>query len=676
MLDDGAQDRLPLSLSLFIDEESGYTSVAVAVSLLVSFSLVFSLAAAGWALSRSADIQAVADAAALSASQATGAYSACVQVLDAAAQTLGTAGMLMVAAGMVASAVPGGQVTGAASADAGMKLLETRGHLVETASAGLSRLEEILPLLIIRRGMATIAAESTERISYEGIVVPYPVLGRSDFSGMDQKVDGEGLDEATDALADASKKAEEAQKEAESSKEEAWRADCAEDPYCLKERAAKLADLPDALNPSYPSPASWTFGAPLARARSYYAARLAEEAPQDAGVENEARSAIRSAYYRFAEEQMNAGHYEERPDGTVDMDLPALPHTADETRESALFTERVWPTSDGAGGMTIHAFAGCPAAEDGSGTASLADLEAGRVRRCEVCGLDTKAVGLVASATTNTKSGFEHWWRIIEEASKRYQKARAAMEDADAETHEAAGKAQGRFDEALEVLKSADVTFCPPGAWGTIALVSRPAETALPEMLSGSFLASRTLSPGAAISAAVLAPVETEDESVLLDSVHAWEQELGEPDSAVAGIVSVWNSILSGYGKGWKSVESVSEEIFDGIGGVFGGGAAAWLRDKLRASVSAVGLEPADLRPRRPVLTTTKHVLVQAGLETEGERERLLSLLDEDASAPERLASALGIASDLTGEDSLEVAELLVPGGTAVPLKVGLGSAA
>jgi hypothetical protein len=69
--------------------------------------------------------------------------------------------------------------------------------------------------------MATIAAESTERISYEGIVVPYPVLGRSDFSGMDKKVDEEGLGEATDALADASKKAEEAQKEAESSKEEA-----------------------------------------------------------------------------------------------------------------------------------------------------------------------------------------------------------------------------------------------------------------------------------------------------------------------------------------------------------------------------------------------------------------------------------------------------------------------
>jgi hypothetical protein len=109
-------------------------------------------------------------------------------------------------------------------------------------------------------------------------------------------------------------------------------------------------------------------------------------------------------------------------------------------------------------------------------------------------------------------------------------------------------------------------------------------------------------------------------------------------------------AFLSGYGKGWKSVESVSEEIFDGIGGSLRRGALqAWLRDKLRASVSAVGLEPADLRPRRPVLTTTKHVLVQAGLETEGERERLLSLLDEDASAPERLASALGIASDLTG---------------------------
>lgn len=287
-------------------------------------------------------------------------------------------------------------------------------------------------------------------------------------------------------------------------------------------------------------------------------------------------------------------------------------------RASALFTERIWSTSDGTGGMTIHAFAGCPAAKDGSGTASLADLEAGRVRRCEVCGLDTKAVGLVASATTNTKSGFEHWWRIIEEASKRYQKARAAMEDADAETHEAAGKAQGRFDEALEVLKSADVTFCPSGAWGTIALASRPAETALPEMLSGSFLAPRTLSPGAAISAAVLAPVETEDESVLMDSVHAWEQELGEPDSAVAGIVSVWNSILSGYGKGWKSVESVSDEIFDGIGGVFGGSAAAWLRDKLRASVSAAGFEPADLRPRRPCSRPRSMCLFRRGSRQKG----------------------------------------------------------
>ncbi|MGN0070890.1 MAG: hypothetical protein ACI361_03495 [Atopobiaceae bacterium] len=672
----GGEELLPLSL--FIDEEDGYTSVAVAVALLVSFALVFSLAAAGWALARSADIQGVADAAALSASQAVGAYSSCVQVLDAAARTLGTAGMLMVAAGMVAAAVPGGQAAGAASADTGMKLLQTRRHLVQTASQGLSRLEKILPLLIIRRGMATIAAQSTERISYQGIIVPYPVAGTSDFSGMDQEVDEEGLDEATSALSDASKKAQEAQKEAEGSKEEAWRADCAEEPYCLRERAAKLAGLPDALNPYYPSPASWSFGAPLMRARAYYAARLAQEQPTGTGVEEETRSAIRSAYYRYAEERMKTGHYEENPDGTVDMDLPALPHTADETRDSTLFTESIWPTSEDADGTTLHAYAGCPARNGGgAGTASLADLEAGRVRRCPVCGLDTKAVGQVASATTNTKSGFEHWWRIIEEASKRYQKARAAMEDADSETHEAAGKAKGRFDEALEVLKSADASFCPPGAWGTVALVSRPQETAIPESLTSDFLASASLSAGAAISAAVLAPVETGDASVLMDSVHAWEQELGEPDSAVAGIVSVWNSVLAGYGEGWQGVEDVADTIFDGIGGVFGGSAAAWLRDRLREGLGAAGLEPADLRPRRPVLTSTKHVLVQAGLETEGERERLLGLLDEDASAPERLASALGIVSDaLPDGGKLEVAELLVPGGTALPLSIGLGSAA
>lgn len=676
MDEEKADGKRCLSLSLFISEEDGYTSVAVAVALLVSFALVFSLAAAGWALSRSADIQAAADAAALSASQTVGAYSTCVQVIDAAAQTLGTAGMLMVASGMVAAAVPGGQAAGAAAADAGMKLLETRRHLVQTASQGLVRLEKVLPLLIMRRGMATIEAQSTERISYKGIVVPYPLTGSSDFSGMDKEIDEEGLGEATQSLSDASQKAEAAEKEAEGAKEEAWRADCAEEPYCLRERAEKLASLPAALNPDYPSPASWTFGAPLMRARSYYAARLAHEEPESSGAEEETRSAIRSVYYRFAEEQMDRGHYKERPDGTVDMDLPALPHTADETRASELFSESIWPVSSDAESMTIHAYAGCPACTVAAGTASLADLEAGRVRRCDVCGLDTKAVGQVASATTNTKSGFEHWWRIIEEASKRYQKARAQMEEADAETHEAAGRAKGRFDEALEVLKSADAAFCPPGAWGTVALVERPEKTAMPDVLTSGFLSPASLPSGVAISAAVLAPVETEDASVLMDSVHAWEQELGEPDSVVAGIVSAWNSVLSGYGKGWQGVEDAADTLFDGIGGVFGGSAAAWLRDRLREGIGAAALTPADLRPRRPVLTSTKHVLVQAGLETEGERERLLGLLD-DASAPERLASALGIVSESLPEDSaFTVAELLVPGSTALPLRVGLGGIA
>ena len=52
-------------LSTFVDDEGGYTSVAFACALLVSLSLVFATATAGWVLSRSADVQEVADACAL-----------------------------------------------------------------------------------------------------------------------------------------------------------------------------------------------------------------------------------------------------------------------------------------------------------------------------------------------------------------------------------------------------------------------------------------------------------------------------------------------------------------------------------------------------------------------------------------------------------------------------------
>ena len=54
-------------LSLFLSDEGGYTTVAFAVAMLVSLTLVFSAATAEWATTREADVQSVADACALAA---------------------------------------------------------------------------------------------------------------------------------------------------------------------------------------------------------------------------------------------------------------------------------------------------------------------------------------------------------------------------------------------------------------------------------------------------------------------------------------------------------------------------------------------------------------------------------------------------------------------------------
>ena len=105
----GSERRLAApALSVFRDNEDGFTTVAVALALLLSLTLVFSSAAAGWVASRSSEVQRVADAAAMAGDNAVAAFSTVVQVIDACVLSLGMAGIVTYGAGIVASCVPGG----------------------------------------------------------------------------------------------------------------------------------------------------------------------------------------------------------------------------------------------------------------------------------------------------------------------------------------------------------------------------------------------------------------------------------------------------------------------------------------------------------------------------------------------------------------------------------------
>lgn len=664
----------PCAMGAFLDDEGGFTTVAVAVSLLLSLTLVFSAASAGWVASRSSEVQRVADAAALAGQNAVASFSTIVQVLDACVLSMGLTGIVTYGAGLVVSCVPGLGAAGAELCSAGGRILEARRGFARSAASGVERLEATLPLLVVANSASCVTANSAGGVSYAGCALPVPATSGSDFSALAADVDDEDLSELSEEVREASDEARRARERADEALERGWAADCGTTPYCLRERAASLAGLTGPENPDYPSPAGWTFGAPLARARAYYAARLAAERPAGGGAEELTDSACRRAFYAYALSEVRAGSYVELPDGSVSMNLPTLPKNAEETRETSLYTASGWPCTDEGDGRTLHCSTGCPGATGApSGTASLAELEGGAVRECEVCRMSITELGRVASASTSISNGFEHHWRAVVEAAEDYEEATAELADAEARMRELAGQGAESFSAALDQLSLERPTLRPPGAWGCVAVVTRAEGETAPAELTSSFVSGFELPAGAAASAAVLAPDEsTAENNVLasfLDSLGTGDSALG---GAADGVLELWGELLVGYGSAHGDVSDAASEFLDGLDGVLGGSVGSWLRGRLKAIMADAGLEPVDLRLRKPVLTNTQDVLDKGGFEQAAVVRELVASLSGSASVYDFATSAgLRLVDEVGGE--LTIAELPLPGtGVSIPLTVNL----
>lgn len=674
----GSGRRPACALSAFRDDEGGFTTVAVAVALMLSLTLVFAAASAGWVASRSSEVQRVADASALAGANAVAAFSTVAQVLDACVLSLGVTGMVVYGAGLVASCVPGLTAVGAQLCATGGQILEARRGFARSAASGLERLEAALPTLVVANSASCVAANGEDGLSYVGCALPVPLESGSDFSALLADADDAPLDGLSERMRDASLDAQEARERADEALERGWMADCGSRPHSLHERAGALAGLPSSANPHYPSCETWGFGVPLVRARAYYAARLANERVVGSTPEELTDAACRRAFYEYALGRVRSGSWAEHPDGTVEADLPLLPRNADETRATELYARVAWPCTDEGGSRTLHSSLDCPGATGGpSGSASLAQLDAGAVSRCPQCQMDVGDLGRVASASTSIENGFEHHWRIIVEASEDYEAARDDLAAAEARTRELAEEGELEFERALEQLTTGRPTLRPPGAWGCVAVVARPEGTVVPTELTASFLSSAELPAGAAVSAATLAPDESTAENNVLasffDSLSASDSVLG---GALDGVMELWGSLLVGYGSAHGRVAEVGEGFLDRLDGVMGGSVGAWLRDQLGGVMRDLGLEPVDMRLRKPVLTNSRDVLERGGIEQASAVRDLLSRLPDSASVAD-LARAVGVTPPAAlGEGGLTVAELPIPGtGVSIPLSVDLTGA-
>jgi hypothetical protein len=675
---DGRHARL--GLSLFVRDDGGYTTIAVATALLVSITLTFSIATAEWTLARSADVQTVADAAAMAGANSVAAFATIAQVLDACVLSMGIVGVLVFGVGLVVACIPGARALGAKVGDAGKKILDSRKRFAKSAGEGLRKLEKTLPAVIVANSGSVIMANSQSGISYLGCAIPFPQESKSDYSSLEQSVEADEMEETAEKLRDATDRMEAAKKRADAARERGWRADCVDDPMCLRSRAATLAGLGGVSNPHYSAAELWNFGVPLRRSRAYYARRIARERPDSSGIEEVTDSCSRRAFYEFALGEVNSGWYREAPDETVDLELPELPKNTAEARGTSLYTDISWPCTSEETGVVLHSTLSCPGALGPYvGMASLADVDSGGVGLCAECRMSMGDVGRVAAISTRADNGYEYYWQIVVEASRDYEVARNEQAAAKKEMSELADKGASAFERALEQLAVARPRLCPPGAWGCVAVVGRQSGSATPSELSNSFLAGSDLPAGAAISAAALAPDDATDGNDVLS--HLFDGITGERGFSVGGllggITGAWGRALVSYGSAYDSVSGAAKDLLGKIDGVFGGTVGSKLSKKIGGIVDKAGFKPADMRMRKPVLVNTQEVFGKAGLSGTAKARSMVQSLPDHGTSLE-VARAMGLwAYDQVKDRKFTIAELAIPGtDVTIPLTIDLATLA
>lgn len=674
-------------IDLFI-EDGAYTTLSSAVVILVVLTLLFSSTAAIWSMSRAGDTQVAADSGALAGANVVASYHTAATVVDASILSLGLAGFATIGTGLVAILIPGAELAAGDMVDTGIEIIKTRNKFAKSASKGLQKIETALPYLVAARATQAVSAQDTEGATYTGTALAVPRTSESDFVAL------EGSEISTDVIKDTSKDleraADELQKASEETakaKERAWLADCGgSDPAsvgscsCMWERARSLAKLSDIENPHYASSVTWEPQVALDRAKAYYRLRLANEAPQGSSVETKAESAARKAFYTYASAEVNRAYITEDGDRTTSY-IPLLPRNTDEVRATELYTDAAWPTSTNDGKTSLHYGTSCPNYKKGTpgGLASVAAYDG--QDKCNRCHFGVSSLGAVAAPSTSIENGFEYHFDRFKDALKKYVECRNKELELMRQTEDEADRAGNAFDEAIKALSGERPRIAPPGRNGVVALAVSGAISS-PDELNSSFNTTVRLGDRGAISAAVLAPDDaTAQNNVLSRFFSTLEERSGGVVGVLDGVMDVWGRLLVGYGDIQGSADELMDEMIDDLGG--GSGAlssiASWLGDTVSASVAALGLEPCDLRLRKPVLTDTANVIKSPGSDITGlsNAQDKLRSIPLGVTDPKALCEALEYQVERTISGTVfTLAEIPLPGGGSIPLTVDVATLA
>ena len=672
-------------VDLFI-EDGAYTTLSSAVVILVVLTLLFSSTAAIWSMSRAGDTQVAADSGALAGANVVSSYHTAATVVDASILSLGLAGFATIGTGLVAILIPGAEPVAGNMVDTGIEIIKTRNKFAKSASEGLQKIETALPYLVAARATQAVSAQDTDSVTYTGTALAVPRTSESDFVAL------KGSEISTDAIKDTSEDLEyaaeelrKASEETAKAKERAWLADCGGSDKgsvgsrsCMWERAKSLTDLSGVQNPHYASSVTWEPQVALDRARAYYRSRLANEAPQGSSVEMRAESAARKAFYTYASTEVNRAYITEDGD-KVSSYIPLLPRNSDEVRATELYTDASWPASINDGKTHLHYGTSCPNYKKGTpnGFASVADYDG--QDKCSKCHFGVSSLGAVAAPSTSIENGFEYHFDKFKDALEDYVECRNKELELMRQTEDEADRASNAFDQAIKALSGERPRIAPPGRNGVVAFAVS-GDFSSPDELNSSFNTAVKLGSRGAISAAVLAPDNaTAQNNVLSRFFSTLEERSGGVAGVLDGVMDIWGRLLVGYGDIQGSADELMGEMINDLGGGSGalGSIASWLGDTVSSSVAALGLEPCDLRLRKPVLTDTANVIKSPGSDIAGlsKAQDKLRSIPLGVTDPKALCEALEYQVERTISGTVfTLAEIPLPGGGSIPLTVDVAT--
>ena len=619
----------------FFHDEYGLTSTGVVLALLITLALLMSSAQVYKVNTLSAEVQNVADAAALAAENQVAEYMIIVKFCDAALLSMSLCALVTTGLGIAALCTPFTAPLGEKLISASKKVLDARKKFFEQSTKSLKVLQNMLPFFAAASAVHVCIANNTNHVGADYIGIALLAPGKGTINVPDTSELGQELvrdvDYKAEQIKEKGKAAEEAAQKSNEAKQRAFMHDCGNaENYCMYERSRQLAHLEGGDNPFFSSIDTWTFEIALNRAKKYYEKRLAIEEPLDNTSLEISKSQLRKDFYEYASRIVSEEGFVHEDLDSFEAKFPLLPKNTDEMRNTSLYEIKRYPVTllkeQEEEKLIVHSWEGCPGIGDGIvGHESIKYMEESNLQECPYCEFSATSFGKVAAATSSIETGFEYHYRIVAEEAERYQKERNSADDPKREVKEIVGNIFNQIKEGIKIIANQRIYAQPPGSYGSIAFVINKGHLSSRDLIPSPFISKDvSLKSRAAISGSTLVAESSEEGKDVINSLLDTLRRDGSVLGAAGGLVlDIWSGMLRVYSNGYSALTDGLQSVLDSIPFVGASGLGSWVKTTISTYFEDCGLEPVKVNALKPVLINTGHI---ASKEDKSLSKRLITI--------------------------------------------------